>query len=128
MTYPTIKPLFLLLILVFFAFACGQTGNLPAPKQPIATLLLPSQNSPSPSNTLLPPTSTAASEPTDLIPEANIFLVQIDDGGNHGKLIGCNDSLIPVKIQPTPGLDPISDALGQLFSLKSQQIGSLYNF
>ena len=51
---------------------------------------------------------------------ANIYLIAIDDGGVSGKLIGCNDSVVPVEITFEPTIAPLGAALDKLLTLDSQ--------
>lgn len=58
-----------------------------------------------------------------------IHMIALDDNGKSGKLIGCNDSLIPVTRDIPRTASPLTDTLNLLFSLKDQYYGQsgLYN-
>ncbi|MBN1247438.1 MAG: GerMN domain-containing protein [Anaerolineae bacterium] len=60
---------------------------------------------------------------------ANIHLIAVDDGGANGKLIGCNDSVVPVQVTFDPTIAPLRAALNQLLSLDTEYHGGsgLYN-
>jgi hypothetical protein len=60
---------------------------------------------------------------------ANIYLIAIDDGGVSGKLIGCNDSVVPVEITFEPTIAPLGAALDKLLALDRQthDATGLYN-
>lgn len=60
---------------------------------------------------------------------AKYYLVALEDNGQSGEKIGCNDSLIPVDQNVDLTYDPIKSALTGLFSVKGQFYGEsgLYN-
>lgn len=60
---------------------------------------------------------------------ANIYLIAIDDNGQSGPKIGCNDSVIPVRVEFPPTTAPLTTALERLLALKDQFYGQsgLYN-
>lgn len=58
-----------------------------------------------------------------------IYLVAVDDNGNSGEKIGCNDSLVPVKTSTSSNLAAPWNALSALLSLQETHFGEsgLYN-
>lgn len=61
--------------------------------------------------------------------EVLIYLVALEDNGASGKLVGCGDSLVPVKRPIAPTHHAIVAALNELFAIKEQHFGEsgLYN-
>ncbi len=59
----------------------------------------------------------------------NIFLIALEDAGQSGDMIGCNDSVIPVAVEIEPTIAPLTAALETLLSLDEQYYGQsgLYN-
>jgi LysM repeat protein len=74
-----------------------------------------------------------AAQPTPVPPvdftRSQIFLVALDDGGQSGRLIGCNDSLVPVPIDIAPTRAILRASLEKLLSLHDPYYGEsgLYN-
>lgn len=60
---------------------------------------------------------------------ANIYLIAIDGNGVGGKMVGCGDSSIPVKVTIQNAQTPLSEAIKELLKIKSQFYGQsgLYN-
>lgn len=60
---------------------------------------------------------------------ANITLIAVDNGGDSGKLIGCNDSAVPVEVTFEPTIAPLRAALEELLAIESEYYGGsgLYN-
>jgi LysM repeat protein len=60
---------------------------------------------------------------------ANIYLIALEDNGQSGKQIGCNDSVVPVEVEIEPANAPLRAALEELFSIDSRFYGQsgLYN-
>lgn len=58
-----------------------------------------------------------------------IFLIALEDNGQSGKKIGCDDSVIPVQVTIPPTQAVLRAALEALISLKDQFYGQsgLYN-
>jgi hypothetical protein len=58
-----------------------------------------------------------------------IFLIALEDNGQSGEMIGCNDSVIPVVVDIEPTVAPLTAALNELLSLGEQYYGQsgLYN-
>ena len=78
------------------------------------------------------PSAAGTVEPTALPITSGvvkIYLIALDDNGISGKLIGCNDSVVPVEIMVDPGADALRAALDTLLGLKDQYYGQsgLYN-
>jgi hypothetical protein len=55
----------------------------------------------------------------DSFTRVDIYLVALGDQGRRGKLIGCDDSLIPVEVSVAPTRAPLRAALEQLFSIEN---------
>lgn len=64
-----------------------------------------------------------------LIRRVDIYLVALGDEGQRGKLIGCNDSLVPVEVPVAPTRAPLRAALEQLLETESATFDEiqLYN-
>jgi hypothetical protein len=71
----------------------------------------------------------ATAAPTAGPRQVKIFMVALEDNGQSGEKIGCNDSLIPVSREVPVSPSPLTDTLTLLFSLKSRDYGQsgLYN-
>lgn len=91
---------------------------------------------PTPSPILTTPTRQPATKaaPTFTLPPANaqtvmIYLVALNDNGRSGQKIGCDDSLVPVKVSITPTLGVLRAALVHLLGIKTPYYGQsgLYN-
>lgn len=69
------------------------------------------------------------SDSENLVTRTNIYLIAVDDNGQSGKQIGCNDSVVPVEIEIEPTAAPLTAALTRLLDLDSQYYGQsgLYN-
>jgi hypothetical protein len=81
----------------------------------------------SPGLTPSPEQNVGATQPSIVSPPTSIYLVLIDDNGQNGKKIGCNDSVVPVSVMIPEGSDPKYSAIEQLLSMKEQHIGDYYN-
>jgi hypothetical protein len=46
-----------------------------------------------------------------------VYLIMGGDNGKSGRLVGCNDSVVPVKLKADPNLDPLESAFQALFDL-----------
>lgn len=97
-------------------------------------------NTPTNNPTVQPPTVTAlpatpTQPPASATPVAvgeqtvNIFLIALDDNGQAGKLVGCGDSAVAVKVQIPKTLGVLKAALEALLAVKTQYYGEsgLYN-
>jgi hypothetical protein len=64
-----------------------------------------------------------------LFTRTNIYLIAVDDGGEVDKLVGCNDSVVPVEVEIEPTIAPLTAALEALLSVESRSYGEseLYN-
>jgi LysM repeat protein len=69
------------------------------------------------SNTFLV-TDTETQEPSPEGKETLVYLIDPGDQGEHGELIGCDDSLVPVILPIEPDADPIRATLENLFELE----------
>jgi hypothetical protein len=140
---PTTLSLIIILITILLT-ACVAPTPMPTPVPPTETQIIPSATPIPPSETPIPqptftetviPPSPTVVPPTETPSSTNeqqtvlIYLIGIDDNGKSGKLIGCGDSVIPVKviIKPTTGV--LRAALNSLLSVKDQYYGEsgLYN-
>ncbi|MCZ7671824.1 MAG: hypothetical protein M5U34_34180 [Chloroflexi bacterium] len=54
---------------------------------------------------------------------AEIFLIALEDNGQSGQMIGCNDSVVPVEIAIEPTHAPLTAALEQLLHPESEYYG-----
>ncbi len=96
------------------------TKALPLPsKTPVASTAEPIQPSPSPL-----PLSTQPGQGS-----VQIFLIALEDNGQSGKKIGCDDSVIPVTVTIAPTVGVLRAALEELLSLEDIYYGmtGLYN-
>lgn len=64
-----------------------------------------------------------------LISRTYMYLIALEDAGQSGPLIGCNDSAVPVIIDVEPTTTPMTAAINRLLSLNEQNYGEsgLYN-
>jgi hypothetical protein len=64
-----------------------------------------------------------------LISRTYMFLIALEDGGQSGSFIGCNDSVVPVIIDIEPTNAPMTAAINRLLSFNEQYYGQsgLYN-
>ena len=77
-----------------------------------------------------PPVEEGVNKPVNgLIGRTYMYLIAIEDGGQSGPQIGCNDSVIPVVIDIEPTIAPLTAAINRLLSLDEQYYGEsgLYN-
>ena len=67
--------------------------------------------------------------PVPVFTRVNIYLIAVDDNGQSGPKIGCNDSVIRVIQDIPPTTAPLTGALERLLSLNDQFFGEsgLYN-
>ncbi len=67
--------------------------------------------------------------PPGTVSSVNLYFIALNDNGQSGKKIGCNDSVIPVQVSIEPTTAPLRAALEKLFSIKDQFYGQsgLYN-
>lgn len=58
-----------------------------------------------------------------------IYLIAVEDAGQSGELIGCDDSVIPVMVEIEPTVAPLTAALETLLSIDDEYYGQsgLYN-
>lgn len=61
--------------------------------------------------------------------QTDIYLIALEDGGERGQLIGCNDSVVPVTVDIEPTQAPLTAALNRLLSIEDAFYGQteLYN-
>lgn len=82
--------------------------------------------SPSPVTTTSPTGPASPYADTMIV---SIYLVALEDNGQSGRKIGCNDSLIPVRREIEKTETPLRAAIEELLSMKDQYFGEsgLYN-
>jgi len=111
------------ILILLFVPACNSTFEVGLEHSPAAGSPIPAATSVPPTATLLAPTEAAGAS------SIHIYLIALEDNGQSGDQVGCDDSLIPVEveIQPTQGV--LKAALEALLSVKSQYYGEsgLYN-
>lgn len=75
------------------------------------------------------PQTPSTSDTAKTTTQVNIFLVALEDQGESGKQIGCEDSLIAVERDVQETTTPMRTALEELLSIKDQFYGQsgLYN-
>lgn len=66
---------------------------------------------------------------SEMVEQAQIYLVALGDAGRSGMAIGCNDSLVPVTVNIEPTIIPLDAALEELLAVDSRTYGQsgLYN-
>lgn len=120
----------------------ASTSGVPARPQPSSTAVTPDE----PLSEATPPTSApptdedkepqptpAESAPTPTIVAPNalpyLYFVAIGDNGTSGYPIGCDDSVVPVRVEQSDGTDSIESRLTQLFDYEGEYYGQsgLYN-
>jgi len=76
-----------------------------------------------------PPTATPTRSAGSQLMRVNIYLIALEDAGQSGKLIGCNDSVVPVVQEIEQTVAPLTATLNRLLSLQDQFYGEsgLYN-
>jgi len=81
-------------------------------------------------STSTPASDTGVNEPVNgQFSRTYIFLIALEDNGQSGEMIGCNDSVIPVVVDIEPTVAPLTAALNELLGLGEQYYGQsgLYN-
>lgn len=104
---------------------------LPSPMDLSTETPTPSSPTPIP-DTATPLPSSPTLLPTTIQPgqqNVQIFLIALEDNGQSGKKIGCDDSVIPVPVAIAPTLGVLRAALEELLSLEDAYYGitGLYN-
>jgi hypothetical protein len=64
-----------------------------------------------------------------LFSQTYMYLIALEDAGQSGPQVGCNDSIVPVVIEIEPTGTPLTAAINRLLSVKEQFYGQsgLYN-
>ncbi len=143
---------FLLFLIMFSLTACGQfqvsidplqtsvptsTFELSAPTSttvvstpteilPTATVIVPSPTLALPTATQaqqVPPTSAAPTSTTATEQNVKIVLIELEDNGQSGTLVGCGDSAIPINVTIPRTQGVLRATLEKLFSAKQQFYG-----
>jgi spore germination protein GerM len=95
-------------------------SDTPAPTQTPEPSETPEADlSPSPATTNEPVGEPASGGPV-------IYLVALEDGGERGEEIGCGDSLVPVPVDVSPGVEPMQGVYEALLT-ETGQSERLYN-
>ncbi|HVF24556.1 MAG TPA: GerMN domain-containing protein [Anaerolineales bacterium] len=139
---------FLLLGMALLLTACGRfevsiepiysptaTGIVQAPVSTATAILLPTEQV-NPTATITIPSATpvpvtpAATQVPPVLPTSTpreqfikIFLIELEDNGQAGTLVGCGDSVIPINVTIPPTQGILRAALEKLFSAKNQFYG-----
>ena len=138
-----------LLFLMFSLTACGQfsvsvnTLQTPIPTNTIAiptntltavaspttqasptvTAVIPSPTLSIPTATQVPPTTAASSSTATAEQTVKIVLIELEDNGQSGPLVGCGDSAIPINVTIPHTQGVLRAALEKLLSAKQQFYG-----
>lgn len=70
----------------------------------------------------VPPTGVTE-PPTSPADTVDVFLIVLEDAGQSGTPVGCNDSLIGVGTAVPAGEDPLVSAYAALFAIRDQRVG-----
>lgn len=57
----------------------------------------------------------------------NIYMIALGDNGRNGKLIGCGDSVVPVRVAVIPTNLPMRAAYNQLFAVTTSTYAGRFN-
>ena len=93
---------------------------------PTATVVIPSPTLVLPTATQaqqVPPTSPASTSTTATEQATKIFLIDLEDNGQSGTLVGCGDSAIPINVTIPPTQGILRASLEKLFTAKQQFYG-----
>ena len=97
-----------MLLAISLLAACSSPDSTPTPTRPVeqivATNLAPAQTLP----------ELQATEDGSFV---LVYLIMGGDNGKSGRLVGCNDSVVPIKFQAGPDADPLETAFQALFDL-----------
>ncbi len=69
------------------------------------------------------PTPTSEYKGTPILPNtesAHLYFIALEDNGQQGEMIGCNDSVVPVLVEIPGEEDQIQAALERLLSIKNK--------
>ena len=96
----------------------------PTPQaNPTATVVMPSPTLSIPTATQVPPTTLASTSTTAAEQNVKIVLIELEDNGQSGPLVGCGDSAIPINVTIPPTQGVLRAALEKLLSAKQQFYG-----
>ena len=96
----------------------------PTPQaNPTATVVIPSPTLSIPTATQVPPTTLAFTSTTAAEQNVKIVLIELEDNGQSGPLVGCGDSAIPINVTIPPTQGVLRAALEKLLSAKQQFYG-----
>lgn len=90
---------------------------------PTATIVIPSPTLFIPTATQVPPSTAASTSTTAAEQTVKIVLIDLEDNGQSGTLVGCGDSAIPINVTIPPTQGVLRAALEKLFSAKQQFYG-----
>ena len=96
------------------------------PVIPTATVVIPSPTLVIPTATQVqqaPPTTAASTSTTAAEQNIKIVLIELEDNGQSGPLVGCGDSAIPINVTIPRTQGVLRAALEKLFSAKQQFYG-----
>jgi sporulation and spore germination protein len=132
----------LLLFVMLSLTACGQfsvsvnTLQTPMPTNtltalaspttqasPTVTVAIPSPTLSIPTATQVPPTTAAASSTSTAEQTVKIVLIELEDNGQSGPLVGCGDSAIPINVTIPRTQGVLRAALEKLLSARQQFYG-----
>lgn len=69
------------------------------------------------------PTTGATDLPTSPADTVDVFLVILEDAGQSGTPVGCNDSVVGVGTAVPAGEDPLVSAYAALFAIREERVG-----
>ncbi len=61
------------------------------------------------------------------VTRVNVYLIALNDNGRSGRRIGCNDSVVPVRVTVNPTQIPLRAAFNQLFAITGSNYAGRYN-
>ena len=93
------------------------------PANPTATIVIPSPTPFVPTATQVPPTTAASTSTTAAEQTVKIVLIELEDNGQSGPLVGCGDSAIPINVTIPRTQGVLRAALEKLLSAKQQFYG-----
>lgn len=69
------------------------------------------------------PPGGATNQPTSPADTVDVFLILLEDAGQSGTPVGCNDSLVGMGTAVPAGEDPMVSAYAALFAIRDQRVG-----
>ncbi len=74
-----------------------------------------------------PSPATETPPPDGSLSQTNVYMIALNDGGQNGPLVGCNDSVVPVAIDIQPTNAPMRATYNALFNIKDENYGGYHN-